>query len=247
MHKPFLTLLLFCSLSAVVQAEGPAPKSRQDIATIAFTTDFYSQFASNVKCDENIAFSPLSITQAIAMAPGGAKGETRKEIEKVLRTDLRSLKEYLSQTTKNLKRWSVNGGAEKSVQLTIANKLWLEKTENLRPTYVAMTKRIFLSPAEALDFKGDPKKACETINAWVAEKTQQKINNLLAPTEVTKKTSLVLANAIYFKASWRDPFFDKYTKKATFLTTSGQKKEVELMHQTSPSQFAPSPMSYSTR
>ena len=44
------------------------------------------------------------------------------------------------------------------------------------------------------------------INKWVAQKTQQKIQNLLSLGSLNNLTRLVLVNAIYFKGDWQLPF-----------------------------------------
>ena len=51
-----------------------------------------------------------------------------------------------------------------------------------------------------------PEKAVCQINSWVAAATNNLIDSILAPASLEKNTSLVLANAIYFKGKWEEPF-----------------------------------------
>ena len=54
------------------------------------------------------------------------------------------------------------------------------------------------------------------INRWVAQKTKDKIQDILSPGSVNSDTGLVLANAIYFKGVWGQPFEKAATSTQPF-------------------------------
>ena len=53
-----------------------------------------------------------------------------------------------------------------------------------------------------VNFKASPEAVRHTINQWVEQQTNNKIQNLIAPGVLTPATRLVLTNAIYFKGDW---------------------------------------------
>ncbi|XP_030848398.1 leukocyte elastase inhibitor-like [Strongylocentrotus purpuratus] len=58
--------------------------------------------------------------------------------------------------------------------------------------------------------------ATQSINDWVSKQTEGKIKNLIAPGILNDLTSLVLVNAIYFKANWKSTFRAYNTTQDTF-------------------------------
>src|SRR5579864_6074396 len=68
------------------------------------------------------------------------------------------------------------------------------------------------------------------INAWVARKTEGKIDTILD--RLDSNTAAILLNAVYFKARWQTPFDQKETRKEAFNLTRLQSIEVPLMNLT---------------
>jgi serpin B len=90
----------------------------------------------------------------------------------------------------------------------------------------------FNAPVEKVDFK-DPvnrEKARIKINDWTADKTNQKIKDLLEKTILEDSTKLVVVNAVYFLAGWQLEFKKELTKPATFygLTKSSEKAFMQM-------------------
>ena len=69
------------------------------------------------------------------------------------------------------------------------------------------------------------------INSWVAKKTNNKITQVIEERPIDK-VKLILINAIYFKAKWRDPFDNYFTKAELFTPLLGEKIKVPMMHKT---------------
>ena len=63
-------------------------------------------------------------------------------------------------------------------------------------------------------------------------KDRWRIQELLTKDEVTSATRLVIANAIYFKASWLIPFSPSQTQPQPFVLLKGDQVIVPLMHNT---------------
>jgi len=67
------------------------------------------------------------------------------------------------------------------------------------------------------------------INEWVAEQTEDKIDELLVPGTITSDTAVVLANAIYFRALWAEQFDPVDTRDAQFTLADGTQVTVPMM------------------
>jgi serpin B len=111
-----------------------------------------------------------------------------------------------------------------------ANALWLERSFALEPPYLDAIARHYRSGgAMPLDFRGDPEGSRARINAWVAEQTRDRIQDLLQPGNVDASTRLVLTNAVYFLGEWLEPFDAARTRREPFALREGGRVEVALM------------------
>ena len=86
-------------------------------------------------------------------------------------------------------------------QLRVADALWAENNEKFLPAFLNLNKSDYGAGFHPIDFKTRARCRALTINQWVAQQTNNKITNLLAPGSVTPATRLILTNAIYFKGA----------------------------------------------
>jgi serpin B len=184
----------------------------------------------------NLFFSPYSISNALAMTAGGARGDTFNQMAKTLHLDADSAK--VSPAFRQLIE-SLNGDPKtRKYQLSVANALWCQKGYGFEPAFLKLTEKDYFAALKQVNFAGESEKARLEINHWVEEQTKDKIKDLLKPRTITSDTRLVLTNAIYFKAAWLKPFFDKATKEDDFLIGEGKKiSKVPLMHTIEDCQF----------
>jgi serpin B len=189
----------------------------------AFAVALYGQLRGKAG---NLFFSPESISTALAMTYAGARGDTATGMAKAM--DFRLPVERLNPAMGALLK-EMNA-AHADYQLSVANALWAAEGYELRADYLKQLNDNYDAGVEELDFKNATEAARTTINQWVAKKTAEKIQNLLAPGVLTKQTRLVLTNAIYFKGTWRDPFAKGDTKPEDFHLAAGKTVKAELMH-----------------
>jgi serpin B len=112
----------------------------------------------------------------------------------------------------------------------MANALWAQRGSKLREEYLSQLKTNYGAGVELLDFKTATEASRQTINAWVAKKTEDKITNLIGPGVLTPKTRLVLTNAIYFNGAWETQFDAAKTKVEDFHQMAGKTVQAPLMH-----------------
>lgn len=190
----------------------------------AFAFDLYEALRAT---PGNLAFSPASVSTALAMTYAGARGNTEAEMKATLHFELEQAR--LHAAFADLLRGLTTGPGAASYDLAIANRLWGDKASTFLPDFLSLTEKLYGAKLEQLDFRNDADGARKVINAWVEEQTKKRIVELLKPGIITDRTRLVLTNAIYFKGTWLDPFEKKATREQTFYAPDGAKK-VPMMH-----------------
>jgi serpin B len=198
----------------------------------AFAFDLYQALRGT---DGNLFYSPYSISLALAMTYGGARGETEKQMADTLHFTLpqdrlhpafNSLDLELSQRGKGAK-----GKDEGGFRLNIVNAIWGQKDYQFLPTFLDLLAENYGAGLRVLDFTKEPENSRLTINEWVSNETEKWIKDLLPPGSVTALTRLVLTNAIYFNAAWQYPFDEDATKDGPFHLVDGGEVTVPMMRE----------------
>src|SRR5205809_3582190 len=239
--KRLLILELFGALIAAM-AQGATNFDWAAQATNELAVDLHRQLATG---NENLCVSPYSIESALAMTFAGADGETRTEMARVLHfpsdasavpTSLASLQHSLEEmsvkTAELVKEAKRFGGPSEPITLAIANRLFAQKGYDFRQDFLSLVKQNYGAAFEPLDFVTDASGATQHINHWVADQTRDTIQDLIPANALNKLTRLVLANALYLKAPWTDPFPDKATQPEPFHVRGGAPLDVPMMRKT---------------
>jgi serpin B len=187
-----------------------------------FAFDFFARYKSN---KNNVFFSPYSIVSAAGMVYEGARGKTADGIQSVFG--------FPKDASKRLADFaSINSDINKpgkSYALSVANALWGQKDYPFNQNYLDTVSANYGGNAANLDFVTDTEGSRQTINDWVAGKTNQKIQNFFPQGSVSSQTKLVLTNAIYFKGKWQPPFDKKETEDKFFTPGWGLIKKTPTM------------------
>ncbi|XP_067668699.1 leukocyte elastase inhibitor-like isoform X2 [Haliotis asinina] len=194
-------------------------------ADAKFTIDLYRALSSSMS-DQNLFLSPYSVLSVMAMAYMGARGTTASEMLQVLKlTEISetihiAFQEYLA----------VMSSKAEGCDLASANKLYVRKDKQLCPEFSKKVTLHFGAEAETCDFIGNPESECTKINAWVANQTHDRIQGVISPLSLTKDTSMILVNAIYFKGQWENVFDKGLTEKGSFTVSSSKKVVIDMMN-----------------
>ena len=221
------TPLALASLVLLAAVPSNPSQNVNDIAANnnVFAFDLYHQITTTQK--GNIFFSPFSISTALAMTYAGANNTTAVEMQQTMHfgpnTD-----EFHSSYGAYLRQLDQN--ADGNIQLRIANRLWGEKSHTLKSSFLKLNKQAYDSPLIQVDFIKKPNESRIEINDWVADKTEQRIKNLIPEDAITTDTRLVLTNAIYFKGDWLYQFNTKKTKEQKFYLEDGTTKKTPFMN-----------------
>ena len=228
-----IVALLATTLAHPAHADQNPPPPMIDAKLVEsntrFALDLYAQLSKDAPND-NIFFSPLSLSSALAMTYAGARGNTAKEMKDALHFDLdpAQLHPAMGELLKSLE----SAKEKPPYQLNIANALWVEQTYGLLPDYVTLCQDKYRAAAHPVDFMKAAEAQRKTINNWVEEHTNGKIKEAISDGVLNPDTSLVLTNTVYFKSEWYEQFRREATKEAPFKIAGGKSVQVPLMSQT---------------
>jgi serpin B len=217
---------------ARITSSAPAGDLQQAVSgqnDLAF--DLYRELTRD---GENLFLSPVSIYTALSMTYAGAAGTTAQAFEQVLGSGLaaadhhRAMNDLEAQLTS--RGQNAAGTEQEPFRLNMTNQVFAQQGFPLEVPYLDTLALDYGAGVRLMDFAAAPDPSRVAINAWVAQQTEDRIKDLLAPGIVSSDTRLVLVNAIYFNAAWSLVFDDTLTSNRDFGAPSGT-KSVPMMHQ----------------
>lgn len=200
-----------------------------------FALDLYGQLRTQ---EGNLFFSPYSISTGLAMACAAARENTERQMARTLHFTLDQ--ERLHPAFAELRTMLENIQQAGNIKLSQANSLWPQKRYPFLPAYLSLIEQHYGVSITAVDYTSDPARqaACRAINAWVEEKTEGRISNLVSEANLDELTRLVLTNAVYFKGRWENEFEPERSKDALFFLSARKCVEVAMMDQTEHFKYA---------
>lgn len=173
--------------------------------------------------DANIFISPLSVSMALGMAYNGAGGATATQMQDTLGLSELTIDE-INQAYKDL--ITLFMGLDEQVAFNIANSVWY--SSDLNPVAEFMQNMITYFDAEVAGLNFSDSASVDTINDWVKDKTEEKIEEVID--SLDPSTVAVLANAIYFKGDWTIQFDPDDTIDDQFTTAAGNQVPCRMMY-----------------
>ena len=138
----------------------------------SFDESLFKKLCEGSNENENIFFSPLSVSLALSMLLVGSKGETKQQLEKALGIDtcetvlgkLKELNDVLNSNSEGLK-------------INLANSVFPSENFKMTEEYKSVMQTTFNSKVQTLDYKNNAGSCTKTINDWVASRTNENIKN----------------------------------------------------------------------
>lgn len=220
--------------SSLARNLTPQVSAAQQQQVVADNTEFALAFHREARRPgDNLFYSPFSISSALAMTFAGARGQTEQEMAQTLRFRLAQadLHPAFNWLDLELARRGQNaqGADGKPFRLRNVNGLFGQKGYQFLPTFLDTLGLNYGAGLSLLDFIEQTEESRKKINAWVADATEDRIDELLVQGVLDASTRLVLVNAIYFNAGWKKPFDKDLTRDGNFLSANGP-KQVPTMH-----------------
>jgi len=187
--------------------------------------------------DDNLFYSPYSISLALAMTYAGARGDTAEEMAATLHFMLEQDRLHPAFNWLDTELTSRGEGAQgkdgEGFRLNIVNALWGQKDYSFLSSFLDVLAENYGAGLRILDFMAEPEKGRVTINNWVSDQTEDRIKDLIPQGAIDELTRLVLTNAIYFNAAWKYPFDEDMTDdNGRFYLLDGGQVTVPMMKQT---------------
>ncbi|MPY93674.1 MAG: serpin family protein [Acidimicrobiia bacterium] len=217
------------------QAPGPTestPPAQQAVvgADRHLATELYRELAAGE--DGNLFFSPHSIALALSMVEPGAAGATADQLRALLciTTDSSSWHDTRHHLDQQVNNPEAGPAGFEALRLGIANGAFGQAGFPIEAAYLDRLAQSYGAALEPLDFVADPEAGRAAVNAWVAERTEDHITDLLPEGSVTDLTRLVLANAVFFSGNWLTSFDEARTAPAAFTARDGSTVQADTMH-----------------
>ncbi|XP_044007090.1 ovalbumin-related protein X-like isoform X2 [Aphidius gifuensis] len=220
--------LIIVVIQMMTMIESKDMKKRQALEIVStginqFSMELYERLVSDGN-KNNMIFSPLSVWMVLSMASLGSQGKTKSQLTNVLHLNDDKKIQNIGAKTLVEKLNALN-----NVELKIINKVFLDKNLELKKDYKNITKSIFKSTVDKIDFSNSIN-ATNIINKWIQENTKSRIQEIIGSDELSKDTSLILVNAVYFKGQWKNKFDNSSTNSEPFYLDDGEIKNVSMMH-----------------
>lgn len=205
--------ILCVALLALFTAARATAAERQAARTVSTAADRI--FPILLEQRGNFCFSPLSIASALAMTYAGAAGETASELAGVF-----AMSSDIYGSFSDLMR-EITESPDPAVDVRVANSAWPRREFRILPRYRDLLASSFHALVQPLDYEASPDLALSRINDWVAEGTDGRIKDLLAPGSVDAETALMLVNTVFMRAPWIEEFPRSLTSDDVFHAPSG--------------------------
>ena len=217
-------------------------------ASLRTSFEMFSRLKDTKENTDNICFSPLSAQIALSMVQNGAGGNTYEEISNALGTasygdsDVNAYNQSLvkSLTTRppfNPEEWKWwNGESDEEARMLydaaypvceIANSVWHRPDVTLFSSFTDILTTNYNAGFGAVWF--NTMEGIGEINRWVDDKTHGMIPKIYDGPQ-SDELAIVLADALYFKGAWKNPFDQDYTQPGMFHLADGKAVQTDMMH-----------------
>jgi serpin B len=192
---------------------------------------------------DNFFMSPHSVSIALGMTYGGAREQTAAQMKQALHFELPAERLHAAFGALDLALAGRNGKTVPSghaFELHVTNSLWGQRDYVFLGPYLDLLGENYGAGLSLLDFVTNAEGSRQAINGWVSDNTRARIPELIPMGIINARTVLVLTNAIYFAASWKEKFEPANTTDAPFTKLDGSSITAATMHQAKEHRYAES-------
>jgi serpin B len=215
-------------LTAQVTERDTSPGADGDAANavVAGANEFAVRFfrAAVPEPIENVVVGNYSLGTALFLTMAGTAGATSDGFADLL--GVADVDPTELHSAVNAIDLILEGRAGDGLDISTANKIFVQEGLELRDEFLNIAVGSYGARVAAVDFAGAPDEVVTAVNDWVADETDGFIDELTSG--YSPQTDVVLANAMYLKASWAVQFH-RLEDPGQFTTQAGDVVDVELM------------------
>ncbi|MDF1551068.1 MAG: serpin family protein, partial [Bacteroidales bacterium] len=214
---PFSILFLLVSIFSF---------SQKNSASNSINSFSFKVFEQVYSANENCFYSPYSIFGALSLTYEGAENKTKLEMAKVLEINSGD------KTSEDFLKVNNSLRSSKDFKLLTANSIWLQNSFKLKKSYKKISSDYYDATTENVDFIDETSRenARNEINKWVEKQTNNNIKDFIKKGILTESTAMVLINAVYFNALWKNDFSSSEISFEDFIAASGDSIHCEMMN-----------------
>ncbi|XP_063146341.1 protein Z-dependent protease inhibitor [Candoia aspera] len=208
--------------------EGPSPS-----VSLHNFTEKINNFGFNLyrkialKHDNNIFFSPLSLSFALAIFLLASEGETHLQISQSL--NLTFMKEKDEQFLTLFQQLRLNITQNEEFTFLQNSVSFIQEDFQIKDVFHNLSKQYFDMEFLSVDFRNSTL-AKKIVNEHIKKKTRGKIPVLFHAFDQHAK--MILVNYILFRGKWLHPFSTKLTQLETFYIDNYRTVQVPMMFKT---------------
>jgi len=239
MRKTTSSVLLTAWLGSVISVpvKLSEEESRLSLSPKKVLADSVQSISDNVfvslvrseSPSSNVIISPVSIHFALSLLYHGAEGKTREQLSQFMKFD--SINEdNVKRAAQSLLQSYGNKRTQLNETIEMANALFADEELEINRDFEETLETFLFSGVKNVDFSS-PVEAAQRINNWVENRTHNLIRDFISPDAVSDQTRLMLLNAIYFKADWKNNFDQAESYQGSFNIGQNMKRRVNMISQ----------------
>merc|ERR1711860_116551 len=246
MRKTTSSVLLTAWLGSVISVpvKLSEEESRLSLSPKKVLADSVQSISNNVfvslvrseSPSSNVIISPVSIHFALSLLYHGAEGRAREQLSQFMKFD--SINEdNVKRAAQSLLQSYGNKRTQLNETIEMANALFADEELEINRDFEETLETFLFSGVKNVDFSS-PVEAAQRINNWVENRTHNLIRDFISPDAVSDQTRLMLLNAIYFKADWKNNFDQAESYQGSFNIGQNMKRRVNMISQENLFKFA---------
>ncbi|TKR58681.1 hypothetical protein L596_030094 [Steinernema carpocapsae] len=111
----------------------------------------------------------------------------------------------------------------------VTTAVFVDKQCSIQPEYEKTVNSAYAADVKTVDFAINADVERETINKWIEDASEGRIQEVIGPGMLDSNTILVIVNCIYFSAKFVNGFTGEKTELKVFINEDGSTKMVNTM------------------
>lgn len=175
---------------------------------------FHRSICSFLSGEENQAYSPINLYQALAMLAQSAKGNSQQQLLDLLgASSIDALQQQASHV------WNAHYANDGPSTLLLANSLWLDDAYTFRKDTVDTLADNYYASVFHGDLGTDSMN--DQLRSWLNDNTGDLLTEQAKNTKLSPDTMAALVSTVYFSAQWDTKFFAGATTDQIFHSPQG--------------------------
>ncbi|XP_009761620.1 serpin-ZX-like isoform X2 [Nicotiana sylvestris] len=158
------------------------------------------------------------------MTAAGATGDTLNQMLQFL--GVRNIDDLNSNFLKMAAVFESNSERDSNCpDLSFVSGIWVSYTHELKDSFKELVNTLYKTEAKSVDFQRK-EEVVKEANLWASVASKGLIAEVLKTEYLNQYTTILFANALYFKGTWKEIFDEQQTRNKDFYLLNGDKISV---------------------